>query len=83
MTQGAKGRCSLPPASVIWFAIHSAVLFHRRRPIQSLLSQRTAKSGCLSLCKRANGARELKTLFPMLQIRIYDVAAKTRTEVTA
>jgi hypothetical protein len=30
-----------------------------------------------------NGARELKTRFPMLQIRIYDAAAKTRTEVTA
>jgi hypothetical protein len=26
------------------------------RPIQSLLSQRTAKSGCLSLCKRASAS---------------------------
>jgi len=25
-----EGRCSLPQASVIWFAIHSAVLFHHR-----------------------------------------------------
>jgi len=25
-----EGRCSFPQASVIWFAIHSAVLFHHR-----------------------------------------------------
>jgi uncharacterized protein (DUF608 family) len=28
-----------------------------------------------------NGARELKTRFPMLQIRIYDAVAKTRTKL--
>jgi hypothetical protein len=31
----------------------------------------------------ANGARELKTRFPKLQIRVYDAAAKSRVEVSA
>ena len=41
------------------------------------------KSEFVTIEGATNGARELKTRFPMLQIRIYDAAAKTRTEVTA
>jgi hypothetical protein len=31
----------------------------------------------------ANGARELKARFPNLQIRVYDAAANSRTDVSA
>jgi hypothetical protein len=41
------------------------------------------KSEFITIEGATNGAHELKTRFPMLQIRIYDAAAKTRTEVTA
>jgi hypothetical protein len=41
------------------------------------------KSEFVTMEGATNGARELKTRFPMLQIRIYDAASKTRTEVTA
>jgi hypothetical protein len=41
------------------------------------------KSEFVTIKGATNGARELKTRFPMLQIRIYDAVAKTRTEVTA
>ena len=41
------------------------------------------KSEFVTIEGATNGARELKTRFPMLQIRIYDAVAKTRTEVTA
>ena len=40
------------------------------------------KSEFVTIEGATNGARELKTRFPMLRIRIYDAAAKTRTEVT-
>jgi len=41
------------------------------------------KSEFVTIEGATNGARELKTRFSMLQIRIYDVVTKTRTEVTA
>ena len=41
------------------------------------------KSEFVTIEGATNGARELKARFPMLQIRIYDAVAKTRTEVTA
>jgi hypothetical protein len=41
------------------------------------------KSGFVTRGGAANGAREVKTRFPMLQIRIYEAAAKTRIEVIA
>ena len=41
------------------------------------------KSEFVTMEGATNGARELKTRFPLLQIRIYDAAAKTLTEITA
>ena len=41
------------------------------------------KSEFVTIEGATNGASELKTRFPMLQIRIFDAVAKTRTEVTA
>jgi hypothetical protein len=41
------------------------------------------KSEFVTIEGATNGARELKTRFPMLQIRIYDAATKTRTAITA
>jgi hypothetical protein len=41
------------------------------------------KSEFITIEGATKGARELKTRFPMLQIRIFDAVAKTRTEVTA
>ena len=41
------------------------------------------KSEFVTIEGATNGARELKTRFPMLQIRICEATAKTRIEVIA
>jgi hypothetical protein len=59
MTQGANGGKLLSSAGLrcpICDSIPRHFYSIIGRPIQSLLSQRTAKSGCLSPCKRARAS---------------------------
>jgi hypothetical protein len=49
----------------------------------SIEVDRLLKSRSFTIGGAANGAREVKTRFPMLQIRICEATAKTRIEVIA
>lgn len=40
------------------------------------------KSEFVTMEGATNGARELKARFPMLQVRVYDAASKTRKDIT-
>jgi hypothetical protein len=56
MTQGANGWKVLPSAGFRYLVCDPFRGSIIGRPIQSLLSQRTGKSGCLSPCKRAKAS---------------------------